>query len=300
MYRQFCKVVGEENAYKYPKKLICRCVVDNYDDFIKVISISNDYFRDNYGQNIKVFYRGQKYIGWGIVSSISRKRGFEKYEKDLLNEFIEKDNKNLSFDINSVFLAQHYGIPTRLVDITKDEDVALFFASDSLKKNNGEEHNGRVFVIPIEEINNEIDIDFNLWQINNFIKLHNKTNDEIVKLYNLEKNKSISNGFINCQIKCVEYIGSNKSIEDRIKAQKGYGILAPIRVLHYKRREKPVFKKLYSSVNTSGLIAIDIKGDAKDSILQELSNHGVNENSIFPNDLEHFCRYVVQKYNRKE
>ena len=82
-------------------------------------------------------FRGQKDATWGLEPSIERlaSRGFwNRQEQTALEEFRERaTNYSDQFtlpDNNLAWLAmmQHYGGPTRLLDWTKDADVAALFA----------------------------------------------------------------------------------------------------------------------------------------------------------------------------
>lgn len=105
-------------------------------------------------------YRGQVDSSWGLTPSIVREisnsynhiglsrlnseeynNNIKKYEISYYNEFLRKigksgdlkklnkDGKNLAkTDSNWFALMQHMGYPTRLIDITRDKLIALYFA----------------------------------------------------------------------------------------------------------------------------------------------------------------------------
>lgn len=84
------------------------------------------------------FYRGQASVDFKLIPSIGRNivEGQEKvllqYEREIFDDFKRKYSmftdvrpKN---DMEFLFLAQHYGLPTRLLDWTYNPLIALYFA----------------------------------------------------------------------------------------------------------------------------------------------------------------------------
>ena len=96
-------------------------------DYLKIL--------ERYKAYSSQYYRGQleKYVT--IPPSIARNRGYFSNESAIYHESIgmKKDEfKDLLTPLERLAKLQHYGIPTRLVDVTIDPLIALFFAVENV------------------------------------------------------------------------------------------------------------------------------------------------------------------------
>lgn len=102
-------------------------------------------FQDSWDPALKRYrspfvYRGLSDYSYELKSSLMRLGGpFTKLEKHLLRNFIKYARRNnLPGESlwNGLALAQHHGLPTRLIDWTYSPLIALHFATSSLQKFN--------------------------------------------------------------------------------------------------------------------------------------------------------------------
>ena len=109
--------------------------IKSFQDYLDIISkySGNALFRGHSdGENWHLKSSLSRFIesnGSGILTQYG---GWEKLENNLINRFKRKafpyiGNHNFT-DIDWLVLAQHYGLPTRLLDWTENPLVAIFFA----------------------------------------------------------------------------------------------------------------------------------------------------------------------------
>lgn len=91
--------------------------------------------------NLHLFFRGHSKSTYKLEPTVFRKQGHKKNEQVLLDNFIAKAPKlftNSSSTIERLVRAQHYEIPTRLLDFTTNPLMSLFFACKSHPDVDGE------------------------------------------------------------------------------------------------------------------------------------------------------------------
>lgn len=102
-------------------------------------------------KSFEYFFRGHNDSSYELIPSVYR-RNLIRNEEKFYKEIISRAPNDFSSDkttIEKLVKMQHYSLPTRLLDITSNPLVALYFACDSNPKKDGEVV---VFKIPKLEI----------------------------------------------------------------------------------------------------------------------------------------------------
>lgn len=93
---------------------------------------------NNKGLLAKTYYRGQQNLNWPVKPSIFR-HNWIKHEKELIEELLisnPHDFENAKTTLERLTKMQHYNAPTRLLDLTKNPYIALYFACEKNDTNN--------------------------------------------------------------------------------------------------------------------------------------------------------------------
>lgn len=104
-----------------------------------------------------VFFRGQWNLDYILLPRALRHPGVEDYEKNLFLEIMTNhpDEYMGQSNLQKLSRMQHDTIPTRLLDISSNPLVALFFAVSSIKQSEQNESSGWLICFPIDKDNKD-------------------------------------------------------------------------------------------------------------------------------------------------
>ena len=285
---------------------------------IEITSVSsfinevNNIKEDLYGSNEELFFRGQKTDFWDVIPSIFR-CDFLSVEHTLMQvpllkapyEFISINN---DFEIMTKY--QHYGMCTRLLDLTTNPLVALYFACEEygdvcykgIKDKEDiktQEANGVIFFNKrYPESTNKIDI-----KVISSLSQVDLSNDNTLEsiLRKLTERKAISKELEEF-IKIIQnnYIVVPSYNNERLSRQCGMFLLAGCFNFVYtesitESRIEKGYKDLRDEFDRKFFY---IPGEKKKEILEELDTYNINEATLFP-ELEHQLSYIKNKKNAK-
>jgi len=240
----------------------------------KIVSLSDyfEIFNSILKKESRFWLRGHSDSTWNLTPSALRYKSEEKRNKALgllsdFKRFVEIKLSNppgLNEELKWIQLAQHYGLPTRLLDWTQNASIALYFACLEPEKN------GLVFVLNPVDLNKEVDP-----QRPRVFDAHLDT--DLIDKYLKLSGKRDPNG-----LKTIAIHPTWNS--ERIMIQQGVFTLHGYRDFTLTGKQAP------------SLVYLPIPKKVKHSLLKELDRVGVCEMSIFP-ESEHVCKYLKWREN---
>lgn len=293
-----------ENTILYDEKSCCVHIIEHISDFLSLMNK----LKNVQSKATAFYYRGQSKTTFALNPSILRSSNLKKNENKIYRELLincPDDFKSMKYHIDYLVKMQHYGLPTRLLDITRNPLVALYFACRANKEMMGEIV---VFAPDDKQIKYETSdtvamiSSLPLFSIDEQLQLEHAL--RLPENKRLSKEKCIIDRFIH------ELQTENPGFINKIK----YNDLSDCLVVLTKKNNNRIIKQdgafIICGLNDNPAITINqnlrLKVDNKtclifvnnkSDILDELSLLSINESSLFP-EIDHVSAYIKEKYSR--
>lgn len=249
----------------------------------------------------KLMYRGQPNSSFPICPSVFRNNALQKEAQMAveLKRIAPHEFASCSSQLECLIKMQHYGLPTRLLDVTFNPLVALYFACYDEKE---QKSDGIVYAFP------------------DYIYSHDDPNVErnaALSTYTGSSSKELKQHF-NTKLRLED--SNKKPIISSLKKlfrEKYYPFLPPLNNERIRRQQggfflfgldvenqtNPFQKESFSLIPPSPLLSEDrlfhsiiVSAKYKQQILESLDAIGINHAFLFP-ELEHQAAYIKKQYS---
>jgi len=237
-----------------------------------------------------LFYRGQSDKSYSLIPSVFRKGLLEK-EHNLIHDLM----LNSPYEFNGIdnilerlIKMQHYGLPTRLLDITTNPLVALFFACNKDIDVDGE------IIVFYEYMQRPTDIEARC-----VAALSEYTGSSERQMLGFLTEKGFNNPALGHLVQKTHIPIEAPLNNERIRRQYGAFLVVGI---HGNCNDNPYQKGVFDlkphlvkDFDDEIPRSIIIPKEEKRQLLKELETFGINQAFLFP-ELEHQATYIKNKY----
>ncbi len=262
------------------------------------------------------FFRGEPKCDWELKPSVKRDN-FASSESDMLLDLISRrpeEFSRLPSSLAQCVLAQHHGLRTRFLDVTKNPMVALFHACEQNSDYDTDDGRLHIFAVPRPLIKSfESDT---VSVIANFAKLSESDQHLLLgkstgnagysyrrrreyrkamsRIYQLvQKEKPYFQNRIDIRDLFRVLVVEPQQFSERLKVQSSAFLLSGF----HERFERNEIEKKVSNVHVYAHYALSILHSRKSRILEDLELFNVGRETLFPS-LDESARAITQVYGQ--
>ncbi len=228
-----------------------------------------EYMDALHGRGDTYVFRGQKSSNYILIPSGLRDENIKKADRQMF-KFVDEMKRTFGFDeLTCIEIAQHFSLPTRMLDFSYSFDVALFFACYD-KTGHHKDEDGMVYI-------------FNKTKYEKILKEQNRLSSQVVRSnkfiyewlqkYIDKKSTIIGHDELDLPL----FVDATQQF-DRLYMQKGLFLLWGMDDLCFEKICEKEGIDMSSFIET-----ITIKAESKDHILDELKKKNIYEDTLFMN-----------------
>lgn len=257
-------------------------------------------------KQFEYFFRGHSDIAYELKPSIYRQK-FIRNEDKIFREITLRtpnDFINEHTTLEKLVKMQHYGLPTRLLDVTKNPLVALYFATKELPKKDGEVF---VFKVPKKDVkfydSDTVSVlaniakrpyEFQVEDISHVLSLpkFNEQDNIALLLHEIREEKLYFLSVI--QPQDVERVVAVKVKMNNNRILKQNGSFLIFGIDGNKKNPAKIPDDWIANKEMSN-IDLTIDANSKENLQNELDTLGFNESTLFP-ELDNQATYLKRLY----
>jgi len=223
--------------------------------------------------SVNNYYRGQADATWYLDSSLTREEKYVENEARMYYDILSLKPEAFANDYSiyeRLITMQHFGMPTRLLDITRNPLVSIFFSCNNLDRANAD---GLVYSF-VPESENFLNFDDERLKCltNNIVSRDEDYKNNSCNLTQTQKEECFAKNWF------VQGIAKNQ----RINNQSGDFIFV----------SSEASRKSLDSLPTKIVI---IDANSKKVLLEQLESLNIHSGSVYP-DLSHMSSYIRERY----
>ena len=288
-------------------------VIKNLADFINEI---NDIDIKNEPMKNRLLFRGHSNKEYELMPNIGR-----RFSKTWVNSLLTVERRlietvqrrfplvfpNMEYPVLLLAKLQHYGIPTRMMDLTENALVALYFACKNTTEN-GEPKDGEVICFSsytVSAFNSYANVIADTYRLTDNAQMEISNYIYRVRTQNYYVNQLMLNfkdDIAKEKPRFKKYIETPIFLEvgnvcERQVNQRGYFIIFPNELRKHSDENINIIDKIIpmEKENKKIIKRLIIPHEIKKTLVSQLERCGINDDFIFPDNIDYVCKNIVSE-----